>query len=67
MPPAAITAGCRRVTASVASRTQVEVGFTSRADASFRVVVASPGWTGGDAALTATDLIGGTTTPPSAP
>ncbi|MBM9503503.1 Ig-like domain-containing protein [Actinacidiphila acididurans] len=56
---AAITAGGRQVTASVASPTQVKVNFTPRADGSFRVVVASPGWTGGDAALTATDLIGG--------
>ncbi|GII55881.1 hypothetical protein Pth03_42700 [Planotetraspora thailandica] len=55
---AAITAGGRDVTATVASPTQVKVNFKPHADGTFRVVVASPGWTGGDAAATATELIG---------
>ncbi|WP_141726408.1 hypothetical protein, partial [Actinacidiphila rubida] len=55
---AAITAGGRDVAASVASPTQVTVAFAPHADGSFRVVVAAPGWTGGDAAATATATIG---------
>ncbi|GAA4587764.1 hypothetical protein GCM10023194_37660 [Planotetraspora phitsanulokensis] len=55
---AAITAGGRDVTATVASPTQVKVAFKPHADGTFRVVVASPGWTGGDAAETASTVIG---------
>jgi ricin-type beta-trefoil lectin protein/glycosyl hydrolase family 95 len=59
---AAITAGGQNVTASVLNSTQVQVSFTPNADGSFRVVVASPAWTGGSAASTASSLIGGDTT-----
>ncbi|WP_127356895.1 Ig-like domain-containing protein [Actinacidiphila soli] len=55
---AAITAGGEQVTATVAGPTQVKVSFKPHADGTFRVVVASPAWTGGDAATTAADLIG---------
>ncbi|WP_329172069.1 Ig-like domain-containing protein [Streptomyces sp. NBC_01477] len=55
---AAITAGGRRVSTTVTSPTQVQVGFTPHADGTFRVVVASPGWTGGNAARTAAKVIG---------
>ncbi|MYS21221.1 hypothetical protein GA0115240_127717 [Streptomyces sp. DvalAA-14] len=63
---AAITAGGRKVQTTVAGPTQVKVSFTPRADGTFRVVVASPGWNGGTAAKTATrtavKLIGGDAT-----
>ena len=55
---AAITAGGRDVTASVVSPTEVQVSFTPDANGSFRVVVASPSWTGGNATATAAKLIG---------
>ena len=55
---AAITAGGRRVSTVVSGPTQVKVSFTPHADGTFRVVVASPGWTGGDAAKTAAKVIG---------
>ncbi|MCW2882146.1 MAG: hypothetical protein JWQ95_6246 [Sphaerisporangium sp.] len=55
---AAITAGGRRVTTTVAGPTQVEVSFKPHTDGTFRVVVASPAWTGGNAAKTAAKLIG---------
>ncbi|MEV7326427.1 hypothetical protein [Streptomyces sp. NPDC093970] len=55
---AALTAGGRDVTASVADSKSVEVSFRPRADGSFRVVAAAPRWTGGDAARRAERLIG---------
>ncbi|SHM11119.1 Ig-like domain-containing protein [Actinacidiphila paucisporea] len=55
---AAITAGGRQVTTTVAGPTQIKVSLTPHADGTFRVVVASPGWTGGDAARTAAEVIG---------
>jgi hypothetical protein len=59
---AAITAGGQNVTASVVSSTQVQVSFTPNSDGAFRVIVASPSWTGGNPASTASSLIGGDTT-----
>jgi hypothetical protein len=59
---AAVTAAGQNVTASVVNSTQVQVGFKSNADGSFRVVVASPQWTGGDPTATANSVIGGDTT-----
>jgi hypothetical protein len=59
---AAITAGGQNVTASVVNSTQVKVTFTPNSDGSFRVIVASPEWTGGNATTTASSLIGGDTT-----
>ncbi|MEY9932966.1 hypothetical protein ABH926_007619 [Catenulispora sp. GP43] len=59
---AAVTAAGQGVTASVVKSTQVQVGFKPNADGSFRVVVASPQWTGGDPTGTANSVIGGDTT-----
>jgi hypothetical protein len=59
---AAITAGGQNVTASVVNSTEVQVSFNPNSDGSFRVVVAAPSWTGGDATTTASDLIGSDTT-----
>src|SRR6202044_320666 len=58
----AITAGGQNVTASVVNSTEVQVSFTPNSNGSFRVVIASPEWTGGNAATTASTLIGGDTT-----
>ncbi|WP_069465883.1 fascin domain-containing protein [Actinacidiphila rubida] len=55
---AAITAGGRGVSAQVVNSTQVKVTFTPNADGSYRVVAGAPAWTGGDAAGTASNLIG---------
>jgi Concanavalin A-like lectin/glucanases superfamily len=55
---AAITADGRDVQASVASPTTVQLSFTPNANGDFRVVVAAPHWTGGDAATTAAKVIG---------
>jgi hypothetical protein len=54
----AITAGGQNVTASVVNSTSVQVAFNPNADGSYRIVVASPKWTGGNAATTASSLIG---------
>src|SRR6185437_9563368 len=59
---AAITAGGQNVTASTVSSTQVQVSFNPNSDGSFRVVIASPAWTGGNPASTAATLIGGDST-----
>jgi hypothetical protein len=59
---AAITAGGQNVTASVVNSTQVQVSFNPNADGSFRVIIASPKWTGGNATSTASNLIGGDAT-----
>jgi hypothetical protein len=61
---AAITANGRDVQASVANSTKVQVGFQPEADGHFRVVVAAPHWTGGDAAATAAQVIGNDATLP---
>jgi hypothetical protein len=55
---AAITAGGRQVSTTVAGPTQVKVSFKPHADGTFRVVVGSPAWTGGNATKTAAKLIG---------
>src|ERR1700678_608622 len=54
----AITAGGTNVTASVVNSTEVQVAFTPNSNGSFRVVIAAPEWTGGNAATTASTLIG---------
>lgn len=59
---AAITAGGTNVTASVVNPTKVQVSFKPNSDGSFRVVVGSPGWAGGNAGSTATSLFGGDAT-----
>jgi hypothetical protein len=55
---AAITAGGRDLSVSVVSPTEVQASFKPTTKGSFRVVVAAPSWTGGDAASTADELIG---------
>jgi hypothetical protein len=59
---AAITAGGQNVSASVVNSTRVQVAFNPNSDGSYRVVVASPKWTGGDANSTASTVIGTDTT-----
>src|SRR5260370_1034237 len=59
---AAITAGGQNVTASVVSSTEVQVSFNPNSDGSFRVIIVSPRWPGGNATATASNLIGGDTT-----
>jgi hypothetical protein len=54
---AAITAGGRDVAASVVDPRTAQVSFRPHADGSFRVVVAAPHWTGGDAAAAARELL----------
>jgi hypothetical protein len=55
---AGITAGARDVMASVVDGLTVQVSFRPRRDGSFRVIVAAPGWKGGDALAGAARLIG---------
>ncbi|GIH15563.1 Ig-like domain-containing protein [Rugosimonospora africana] len=55
---ASITADGRDVSAAVAGPTQVRVSFTPKRDGSFRVVVGSPAWHGGDAPKAAKKLLG---------
>jgi beta-galactosidase len=55
---AGITAGGRDVTASVVDTRTVQVRFRPYQNGSFRIVVAAPSWTGGDAQATAGELIG---------
>ncbi|WP_211268690.1 glycosyl hydrolase family 95 catalytic domain-containing protein [Actinoplanes subtropicus] len=59
---AAITAGGQNVTASVVNSTQAQVAFNPNGNGSFRIVVASPSWTGGNPVSTASTLIGGDAT-----
>ncbi|MFC1432630.1 hypothetical protein ACEZDB_18440 [Streptacidiphilus sp. N1-3] len=55
---AALTAGGQNVAASVVNSSSVQVSFKPNSNGSFRVVVGAPGWTGGNAASTASALIG---------
>src|SRR6202012_5812077 len=58
---AAITAGGQNVSSSVVNSTQVKVSFNANSNGTYRVIVASPKWTGGTPASTASSLIGGDT------
>src|SRR3954447_1544492 len=55
---AAVTAGGREVTTRVVDARTVEVSFKPNADGSFRVIVGSPTWAGGDAQATSEALLG---------
>ncbi|MFC4034844.1 hypothetical protein ACFO3J_25745, partial [Streptomyces polygonati] len=55
---AAVTAGGRNVASTVVSSTQVRTTFTPNTDGTFRVIVGAPAWTGGNAAGTASALLG---------
>ena len=59
---AAITAGGQNVSASVVNTTQVKVSFNANSNGTFRVIVASPKWTGGTPSSTASSIIGSDTT-----
>jgi hypothetical protein len=61
-----VTAGGRNVAASVVNPLTVQVAFQPNADGSFRIVVAAPSWSGGDAMTTATDSLGSDATAPLA-
>ncbi len=54
---AAITAAGRDVAASVVDQRTARVSFRPRPDGSFRVLVAAPRWTGGDAAAEAAEQL----------
>jgi hypothetical protein len=58
---AAISAGGRGITASVVDARTAQVSFRPHPDGSFRVVVTSPHWTGGDPDGTAKKLLAGDT------
>ena len=55
---AALSAGGRNVSAQVVNSTQVKVDFSPNTDGSYRVIVGSPAWAGGDAGSTASALLG---------
>jgi hypothetical protein len=55
---AGLTAGGRNVTASMVDNLNVQVSFQPNSDGSFRVIVAAPSWTGGNATSTATSALG---------
>ncbi|MEV4312522.1 DUF5703 domain-containing protein [Actinocrispum sp. NPDC049592] len=59
-----ISAGGRNVAASTPDTRTAQVSFQPNADGSFRIVVAAPSWTGGDAIATANSVINGDTTRP---
>jgi hypothetical protein len=59
-----VSAGGRGVVASTPDSRTGQVSFQPNADGSFRVVVAAPSWTGGDAVATANTVINGDTTRP---
>ena len=55
---AGISAGGRNVTASTPDSRTAQVSFQPNSNGSFRVIVASPTWTGGDPVATTTTLLG---------
>ncbi len=62
---AGISAGGRNVTASNPDGLTAQVAFQPNTDGSFRVIVAAPNWTGGNAINTANSVINGDTTKPA--
>jgi hypothetical protein len=63
---AAVTAGGRNVVASTPDARTAQVAFQPNSDGSFRVIVAAPAWTGGNALATAASVINGDATRPAA-
>ncbi len=61
---AGLTAGGRNVTASAPDSLDVAVSFQPNADGSFRVLLAAPSWSGGNASSTATSTLGADATAP---
>jgi hypothetical protein len=62
----ALSVGGRNATASVVDPLTVQVAFQPNADGSFRVVIAAPSWSGGDAMTTGTGVLGSDATTPLA-
>ncbi|MEV4365233.1 cellulose-binding domain-containing protein [Nonomuraea sp. NPDC049625] len=63
---AGVSAGGRNVRAANPDSRTAQVSFQPNSDGSFRVIVVSPGWKGGNALTTATTLLGGDLTRGSA-
>ena len=63
---AGVTAGGRAVAASTPDASTAQVSFQPNTNGSFRVIVASPAWTGGDAIATANTVLNGDATKPAA-
>jgi hypothetical protein len=61
-----VTAGGRNVAASVVNPLTVQVVFQPNTDGSFRVVIAAPSWSGGNATTTAAAVLGSDATAPLA-
>ena len=59
---AGVSAGGRNVSASNPDSLTAQVAFNPNTDGSFRVIVAAPAWTGGDALATANSVLNGDTT-----
>jgi len=62
---AGVSAGGRNVTGSNPDSLTAQVSFNPNTDGTFRVIVAAPAWTGGNAISTANSVINGDTTKPS--
>ena len=62
---AGIAAGARNVSASNPDGLTAQVAFNPNTDGSYRVIVAAPTWTGGNAINTANAVINGDTTKPA--
>jgi hypothetical protein len=62
---AGVSAGGRNVSASNPDSLTAQVSFNPNTDGTFRVIVAAPSWTGGDALSTANSVINGDTTKPA--
>jgi hypothetical protein len=54
---AGITAGGRNVKASVVDASTIQVSFTPYKDGTFRIIVAAPSWSGGNALATVSKLV----------
>jgi hypothetical protein len=62
---AGVSAGGRNVAASNPDSLTAQVAFNPNADGTFRVIVAAPAWTGGDALNTANSVLNGDMTKPA--
>ena len=62
---AGVSAGGRNVTASNPDSLTAQVSFNPNTDGTFRVIVAAPAWTGGNAIATTNSVINGDTTKPA--
>jgi hypothetical protein len=62
---AGVSAGGRNVTSSNPDSLTAQVAFNPNTDGSYRVIVAAPTWTGGNALATANSVLGSDATTPS--